>query len=129
VCRLLTKSQVADEADSGHDLGFKGAALPNRSTRVLWTLQVVHGPYQSEVLGLVLPGLRSHRGWILPRIGIKMESIRMQGFRGTIKKRYGFLSPRCKVSVGCPSWEILVGKRLSLDGSSYPCIVTDPLGS
>ena len=57
----------------------------------MWNLKEVPGPHQSEVLGLVLPGLHSHMGWILPRIGIKMESIRMQGFRGTVKKRYGFL--------------------------------------
>ena len=44
-------------------------------------------PHQSEVLGFVLLGLHSHMGWVLPRIGIKMESIRVQGFRRTVKKR------------------------------------------
>jgi len=58
-------------------------------------------------LGLVLPGLHSHMGWILPRIGIKMESIDVQGFRGTVKKRYGFLPQRCRAPVGCPSWKII----------------------
>jgi len=89
----LTKSQLADEADSGRDLGFQGAALPNPSGRVLWNLKEEHGPHQSEVLGLVLLGLRSHMGWILPRIGIKMETIRVQGFRGTAQKRYSFIPP------------------------------------
>ena len=66
-----------DEAESGRDLGFQGAALPKRSAMVLWNLKEVRGPHQSEVLGLVLPGLRSHMGWIIPRIEIKMESIRV----------------------------------------------------
>ena len=88
---MLTKSLLADEADSGRDLGFQGPALANRSARVLWNLNEVSGPHESEVLGLVLPGLDSHMGRILPRIGIKIESIRVQGFRGTVKKRYGFL--------------------------------------
>ena len=88
-------SLLADEADSGRDLGFQGAALANRSARVFWNMKEVRGPHQSEVLGLVLAGLHSHMGWILPRIGIEMESIRVQGVRGTVKKRYGFLPQRC----------------------------------
>jgi len=80
-------------------------------------------------LGLVAPGLPSHMGWILPGIGIKMESIRVQGFRGTIKKRYSFLPRRSRAPVGSPLWKILVGTTLSSDGSSYPFTVTDPLGS
>jgi len=88
-------SLVADEADSGRDLGFHGAALAKRSARVLGNLKEVPGPHQSVVLELVLPCLHSHLGWILPRIGIKMDSIRVQGFRGTVKKRYGFLPRKC----------------------------------
>ena len=115
-----------DEADSGCDLGFPEAALQNRSARVLWNLKEVSGPHHSEVLGLLLPGLRYHMGWILPRIEIRMESIRMLGFRGTVKKRYGFLPQRFRTPVGCPSWKILVVKTLRCDCSSYPCTVTDP---
>ena len=89
----MTKSLLADEADSGSDLGFQGAAQANRSARVLWNLKEVGGPHQSEVLGLVLPGLHSHMGRILPRIGIKIESIRVRGFRGTIKKEVRLLAP------------------------------------
>jgi len=109
----LTKSLLADKADSGRDLGLKGAALQNQRARVLWNLKEVRGPHQSEVLGLVLLGLGSHMGWILQRIGIKIERIRVEGFRGTVKKRYGFLPQRCRARVGCLSWKILVGKTLS----------------
>jgi len=52
-------------------------------------------------LGLGVTSLRSHMGGILLRIGIKMESICVQGFRGTVKKRYGFLPQRCRATVGC----------------------------
>ena len=113
LCRLLTKSLLGHEADSGRDLGFQGAALENRSASVLWNLIEVGGPHQSEVMGLALLGLHSHMGWIVPRIGIKLESSRVQGFRGTVKKRYGFLPRMCRAPVGSPSWKILVGKTLS----------------
>jgi len=72
-----------------------------------------HRPHQSEVMGFVLPGLHSHMGWILQRIGKKMESICVQGFRGTVKKRYGLLPRRCRAPVGCQLWKILVAKTLS----------------
>ena len=101
-------SLLADEPDSGCELSFQGAGLANGSARVLWNLKEVRRPHQSEVLGLVLPGLRSHSGWILRRIGIKMESLRVQGFGGTVKKRYGFLPQRCRGPVGCPLWKMLV---------------------
>jgi len=103
LCRLLTMSPLAEEADTGNDLSLQGAARANRSASGLWNLKEVRGAHQSEVLGLVLPGLRSHMCWILPRIGIKTESIRMQGFRETLKRRYGFLPQRCRAPVGCPS--------------------------
>jgi len=109
----VTKSVLADEADSGHDLGFQGVALANLSARVLWNLKEVRGPQQSEVLRLVLLGLDYPMGCILPRIGIKMESIHVQGVRGTVKKRYSFFPQRCRAPIGCPSWKILVGKTLS----------------
>jgi len=64
-------------------------------------------------LGIGVTGPSLPYGWILPRIGIKMESLRVQGFHGTMKKRYGFLPRRCRAPVGCPSWKILVGKTLS----------------
>jgi len=38
---------------------------------------------------------RSNLGWILPIIGLKMESTRVPGFRGTVKKRCGLLPQRC----------------------------------
>jgi len=75
---------------------------------VLWNVQEVCGPHEAEVLGLVLPSLHSYLGWFLQKIGIKMESIRVQGFCGTIKKRYGFLPLRCRALVGCPWSKILV---------------------
>jgi len=68
-------------------------------------------------------------GWILPRIGIKMKSIGLQGFRGTVKQEVQLLAPEVESPIGWPLWKILVGKTLSGDGSSYPCTVTDPLGS
>jgi len=58
--------------------------------------------HQSEVLGLVLPGLRSNIGWILLRIGINMECICVQGIRRTVKKRYGCLPRRCRASRWLP---------------------------
>ena len=110
---MFTKSQLPDEPDSGRDLSFLRVGLAKRSARALWNLKEVCRPHQSEALGLVLLGLRSYMGWILPRIGIKMESVRVQGFRETVKKRYGFLPQRCRAPVGCLSWKILVRKTLS----------------
>jgi len=125
LCRLLKRLRLADEADSGRHLNLQGAAGPNHSARVVWALKEVHGPHQSEVLGLVLPGLPSHMVWIPPRIGIKKASLHVHGLRGTAKKRYGFLPRRCRAPIGCRSWKVLLGKTLRSHRSSYLCTLTD----
>jgi len=109
----LTKSELGDEADSGYDVGFQEAAIANRSARVLWNLKEVGRPNHSEALELVLPALRSHMGWILPRIRIKMERIGVQGVPGTVKERDSFLSRSCSAPVGCPLCKLLVWQTLS----------------